>query len=115
MLLAAIGIYGVTAFAVSRRTREIGIRMAIGAAPAQILQLMLTRAALLIGLGAAAGAVFAMFASGLLKPILIGVNPLDVPLQSAGVLLMVVIALVACFIPARRAAALDPSRSLRSE
>jgi predicted permease len=115
MLLAAIGIYGVTAFAVARRTREIGIRMAIGAAPAQIAGLILNRATLLVGISAAIGAVLALLASGLLTPILIGVDPRDWSSHSIGVLMMAAIAILACLIPARRAAALDPSQSLRRD
>jgi putative ABC transport system permease protein len=115
MLLAAIGIYGVTAFAVARRTREIGIRMAIGAAPAQIAGLILNRATVLVGVSAAIGAVLALLASGLLTPILIGVDPRDWTSHSIGVSVMAVIAIAACLIPARRAAALDPSQSLRRD
>jgi ABC-type antimicrobial peptide transport system permease subunit len=115
MLLAAIGIYGVTAFAVARRTREIGIRMAIGAAPSQIAGLILNRATLLIGIAAMAGAALAMLAAGLLTPILIGVDPRDWASHILGVAIMAVIAFLACLIPARRAAALDPSRSLRHD
>ncbi len=115
MMLAAIGIYGVTAFAVSRRTREIGIRMAIGAAPRQIAQLILHRAAVLVGISAVAGAVLAMLASGLLTPILIGVDPRDWTSHTVGVGIMAAIAFVACLIPARRAASLDPSLSLRRD
>lgn len=115
MLLAAIGIYGVTAFAVARRTREIGIRMAIGAAPSQIAGLILNRATLLIGVAAVVGAGLALLAAGLLTPILIGVDPRDWASHCLGVAIMAVIAFVACLIPARRAAALDPSRSLRHD
>ncbi|BDC51928.1 hypothetical protein F183_A42430 [Bryobacterales bacterium F-183] len=115
MLLAAIGIYGVTAFAVSQRTREIGIRMAIGAAPGHIARLFLSRAFLLVGLSAAVGAVLAAFATGLLTPILIGVNPSDWTAHAAGIALMATIALLACLIPTRRAANLDPARSLRRD
>jgi predicted permease len=115
MVLAAIGIYGVTAFAVARRTREIGIRMAIGAAPSQIAQLILHRATLLIGVAAAAGGVLALLASGLLTPILIGVDPRDWMSLAIGVTIMAAIAFVACLIPAKRAAGLDPSRSLRHD
>ncbi|MBI4909862.1 MAG: ABC transporter permease [Acidobacteria bacterium] len=115
MLLAAVGIYGVTAFSVSRRTREIGIRMAIGAEPRQISRMILARAGVLILLAVFAGAGLSMFGSRLLAPILIGVDPLDVAAHSEGILVMAVTALTACFMPARRAARLDPAKSLRSE
>jgi len=115
MLLAAIGIYGVTAFAVSRRTREIGIRMAIGAAPRQIAGMILGRAGILVGVAAVVGGMLALFATGLLAPILIGVDPRDWSSHGAGIGVMVVIALVACLMPARKAASLDPSQSLRRD
>ena len=115
MLLAAIGIYGVTAFSVSRRTREIGIRMAIGAAPQQIAQMILGKSGILIGISAAVGAVLALTASGLLAPVLIGVDPRDWMSHGLGMGVMIIIALVACLAPARRASKLDPSTSLRAE
>ena len=115
MLLAAIGIYGVTAFAVSRRTREIGIRMAIGAAPQQIAKMILSKSGLLIVASAAIGAGLALLAAGLLTPILIGVDPRDWTSHGLGAVVMAAIALLACLGPARRAARLDPSQSLRAD
>ncbi len=115
MLLAAIGIYGVTAFAVSRRTREIGIRMAIGADPKSIARMILSRAGILVAMAVVAGGGLALFGSRLLAPILIGVDPLDWSAHAAGVVVMAGTALLACFFPARRASRLDPSQSLRSE
>ncbi|MBS1835017.1 MAG: FtsX-like permease family protein, partial [Acidobacteria bacterium] len=115
MLLAAIGIYGVTAFAVSQRTREIGIRMAIGAAPAQIAKLFLSRAFVLVGISAAVGALLAMFATGMLTPILVGVDPADWTSHAAGIAIMALAGIAACLIPARRAAGLDPAQSLRRD
>jgi ABC-type antimicrobial peptide transport system permease subunit len=115
MLLAALGIYGVTAFAVSRRTREIGIRMAIGAAPEEIARMILGRSGVLILGSAALGTMLALLAGALLTPILIGVDPRDWTVHILGVFVMVTIALVACLGPARRAAKLDPSQSLRAD
>jgi predicted permease len=115
MLLAAVGIYGVTAFAVSRRTREIGIRMAIGAAPEEIARMILGKSGVLIVCSALAGTALALAAASLLTPILIGVHPQDWGTHSLGLIVMVVIAIAACLGPARKAAKMDPSISLRAD
>ena len=115
MLLAAIGIYGVMAFAVARRTREIGVRMAIGASPAQVAKLVFGRTAWLVGAGALVGMALALAAGGLVEPILIGVSPRDPVVLLTGVALMGAVAFLACWIPARRAMAIDPMRALRQD
>lgn len=115
MLLAAIGLYGVMAFAVARRTREIGIRMAIGARPAQVARLVLNRTVWLVGLGAAAGLGLAVLAGGLLEPLLVGVPGRDPSALLAGVAVMGLVAFLASWIPARRAMRMDPARALRTE
>lgn len=115
LFLAAVGVYGVTAFAVSRRTREIGIRMAIGAAPLQVARLFLRRASILIAISATAGAILAAFATGLLTPILIGVDATDWTAHATGIALMACIALAASLIPSWRAAGIDPATSLRRD
>jgi|HubBroStandDraft_1064217.scaffolds.fasta_scaffold01356_9 predicted permease len=115
LILAATGIYGVMAYAISRRTREIGIRMAIGASQGQVLAIVARRALLLIGSGTVAGLAVALAAGRLLEKILYGVQPTD-PLTLAIVLLMMLaIAALACWIPARRAIRINPVTALRQE
>jgi ABC-type antimicrobial peptide transport system permease subunit len=115
LILAATGIYGVMAYAISRRTREIGIRMAIGASPSQVLGLIARRALMLIGSGTIVGLAVAMAAGRFLERILYGVRASD-PVTLAIVLsLMLAIAALACWIPARRAVRINPVTALRQE
>jgi predicted permease len=115
LVLAATGIYGVMAYAVSRRTREIGIRMAIGATQAQVLASVARSAAILIGTGLVLGLGMALGAGQFLGRILYGVKPSD-PLSFAIVFaLMLAIGAAATFIPARRATRIDPTQALRQE
>ncbi|MGA2739781.1 MAG: ABC transporter permease, partial [Bryobacteraceae bacterium] len=115
LILAATGIYGVMAYAISRRTREIGIRMAIGASQGQVLAIVARRALLLIGSGTFVGLIVAMAAGRFLEKILYGVQPTD-PLTLAIVLaMMVAIAALACWIPARRAIRINPITALRQD
>jgi predicted permease len=115
LILAATGIYGVMAYAISRRTREIGIRMAIGASQGQVLAIVARRALLLIGSGTVVGMVVALAAGRFLEKILYGVQPTD-PL-SLGIVfaMMLAIAALACWIPARRAIRINPVTALRQE
>ena len=115
LILAGTGIYGVMAYAISRRTREIGIRMAIGASQGQVLAIVARRAVLLIGSGTIAGLGVALAAGRFLEQILYGVQPTD-PLTLAIVLLLLLaIAALACWIPARRAIRINPVTALRQE
>jgi putative ABC transport system permease protein len=114
-LLAVVGIYGVMAYSVTQRTQEIGIRMAIGAERGHIVQLILWRSALLILGGLGIGLCGAWAATRVLKNFLFEVTPFD-PLTFAAVaLLLALVALAACYIPARRAASVDPLVALRYE
>ena len=115
LVLAATGIYGVMAYAVSRRTHEIGIRMAIGASRGQVLASVVRSAVTLVGTGLVLGLGMALFAGRLLERILYGVKPND-PLSFAIVFaLMLGIGGAATFLPARRATRIDPTRALRQE
>jgi predicted permease len=121
ILLAVIGIYGVVAYAVSRRTREIGIRMALGANKQKILRLVMRQGMILVIFGLSAGLLLALALTRLLTssifpfPILIGVSATDPLTFSSTALLLIVVALLACYIPARRATKVDPMVTLRSE
>jgi predicted permease len=113
LLLAAIGIYGVTSYSVSRRTREIGIRIALGADRANVLRLILRQGVLLTVIGVAIGLACAAAATRLLQNLLYGVSAMD-PLTFAGTtLLFVIIAVAATYLPARRATRIDPMVALR--
>jgi predicted permease len=114
LLLAAVGIYGVISYMVGQRTHEIGVRVALGARPADVVRLVLREAAGLAISGAAIGLGTALIVARWLAGILYGIGPRD-PLTFAGVtVVLTVIALVACYAPARRAAGVDPAIALRS-
>jgi predicted permease len=115
LILAATGIYGVMAYAVARRTREIGIRMAIGASQSQVLGLMGRRALMLIGSGTAVGLGLALVVARLLQQILYGVEPTDPITYATVFLLILTIAAVACLVPAVRAVRINPVSALRQE
>lgn len=113
--LAVVGVYGVMAYTVTRRTREMGIRMALGADRRRILAAVLRQAALLALLGLALGAVGSWAAAGVLESYLFGVEARD-PVTFAGVALVLsAAALVACWVPARRAGRIDPMVALRAD
>ncbi|PYT29949.1 MAG: hypothetical protein DMG57_09785 [Acidobacteria bacterium] len=115
MVLAATGVYGVIAYAVARRKREIGIRVAIGAPRSHIMKLVVRRTIVLLGAGAALGAVCALGVGELFSPVLYGVSPKDPATFALGILLITLIALAACWLPARRAMSIEPSSALREE
>jgi putative ABC transport system permease protein len=115
LLMAALGLYGVLAFSVSQRTGEIGIRMALGARPADILNLVLRQGVLLLATGLVLGLAGALAVTRLLTSLLSGVSATDPAtfLAVGGILLAV--AMLACYVPARRAARVEPMAALRYE
>ncbi len=115
LLVATIGLYGVISFSVARRTREIGIRMALGARRLQVLEMVLKHGILLTVIGSAVGLGFALALSRITASLLYGVSPTDSATFVGVPLLLLVIALLACLVPAQRAASLDPNRALRCE
>jgi predicted permease len=115
LVLAAIGIYGVVSFAVAQRTREIGIRVALGATPAQVLRLIMSQGFGLSVLGVAIGAAMALASSRLLAGLLFGVGPRDPMTLAAVAMSLMAVAIVACWVPARRALRVDPTTALRYE
>jgi ABC-type antimicrobial peptide transport system permease subunit len=114
-LLAAIGLYGVIAFSVARRTPEIGLRMALGAGRRQIQRLVLRDVMVLVGAGAAMGIPAALALTRLAKSLLFGVAPNDPATLAGAALLMGAVALLAGYLPARRATRVDPMVALRCE
>jgi predicted permease len=113
VLLTGIGIYGVTAYAVTRRTREIGIRIALGARPADVIRMVLREGAALTLVGSAIGLAVAAAISRVLARFLFGIPAID-PVTFAGTtVLFAAIALAACFVPVRRATRIDPTQALR--
>jgi len=113
LVLGAVGIYGVIAYTVSQRTREIGIRMALGAESGEIAAMFVRQGMLLVGIGAVCGVLSALLLMRLLSTLLFGVKPAD-PLTYIGmVLILLLIAFVANYLPSRRAARLDPVTALR--
>ena len=115
MLLAMLGIYGITSYYVTQRTHEIGVRMALGAQIADVLKLVLRRAMLLAVVGVVLGVAGAAIVTRYLSSLLFGVQPIDVITFAAVALALVLVALVASLIPARRATRVDPLTALRYE
>jgi predicted permease len=115
LLLAAIGIYGVTSYTVSRRTREIGIRMALGADRTSVLRLVVRQGLVLTGIGVVLGLAAGAAGAQVLRSLLFGVSALDPMAFGGAALLFAVVSLAASYVPARRAARVDPMQALRTD
>jgi ABC-type antimicrobial peptide transport system permease subunit len=115
LAIATVGIYGVVSYAVARRTKEFGLRMAMGAQTADVLALVMKQGALMIVIGLAAGLVTAFALTRLMASLLFGVAPTDLLTFTGVTALLAAVALAACYIPARRATQVDPIRILRYE
>jgi len=115
LLLCAIGIYGVTSYSVAQRTREIGIRVALGADRASVMRLVLRQGLMLAAVGTAIGLVIAGAGSTFLESLLYGVRGLDPMTFGSACALFAIVTLVASYIPARRATKVDPMVALRNE
>ncbi len=115
LVLSAVGLYGLMANAVSRRTRELGIRLALGADPRRIVRLVLGEAGLLVALGIVGGLVGAFFTGRAIRGLLFGVQPGDWPSITGALAVLMIVAGISAWVPARRASRLDPMIALRSE
>ena len=115
LALAVVGIYGVVSHAVTQRTREIGIRMAIGAAPSRVLAAVLRQSLTLTGIGAAIGLLGAAAVTRYLESMLFELTPLDPPTFVAVAVLFLVVGLMAACLPALRASRVDPLVALRHD
>jgi putative ABC transport system permease protein len=115
LLMAAVGIYGVIAYSVTQRTREIGIRVALGASRSAILRWVLKQGLVLTMAGVVVGIVGALLLTRLLRSLLFGIGPADIVTYGALAILLTIVALIACYVPARRATKVDPLIALRYE
>ena len=115
LMLTAVGLHGVIAYSVSRRSSEIGVRMSLGARPVDILRMMMRQGVVLALLGLGIGVPAAAIATRFLTSFLVGLNPIDLVTYLGIASLLLATSLLACYLPARRAARIDPWAVLRSE
>jgi ABC-type antimicrobial peptide transport system permease subunit len=115
LILGLVGIYGVNSYIVSQRTGEIGVRLALGADQRAVSTMILTQGGRVIVAGAAAGLAAALAGSRVIESVLYGVGPRDPAVFTATTVLLLLVGLVACWIPARRASRLSPVEALRQE
>jgi ABC-type antimicrobial peptide transport system permease subunit len=115
LLLAGVGLYGVTSYGVERRRTEIGIRLALGADPGRVLGLVLSRVAWLVALGVAAGAIAGLWASRFIATLLFGLEPRDPWTFVVAALILAAVGALAAWLPALRASRTDPALVLRNQ
>ena len=115
LVLGGVGLYGVIAYSVSQRTREIGVRMALGAQRSSVYKLIMQQAGWLTGMGLAIGLVFSVGASLLIRSLLFGVQAWDAATLGCVAVLLLLVSMAASFLPARRAASVNPVEALRAE
>ena len=115
LVLAAVGLYGVISYSVSQRTQDIGIRVALGAARWQVLSMVLKNGLGLVLLGLAAGLGMAVMLHRTIGGLLVGVSPTDVPTLLVAAAVLLLVAILACYVPAWRASRMDPLVALRFE
>jgi ABC-type antimicrobial peptide transport system permease subunit len=115
LLLSAIGLFGSLALRVNQRTPEFGIRLAVGATRENLLTMVLREAMVMVAVGAAAGILLAAAGSTLIRRFLYGTSGADIGVAFASLAALLLVALVAALLPARRAASIDPMQALRSE
>ena len=115
LLLAMIGVYGVRAYSVVRRTREIGVRMALGASVGDTIWMVLKEGLVMTAIGSTLGILLALGLGQLVGSLLYAVSSTDVVVFALGTLTLTVVMMLACYLPARRAALIDPLRALRCE
>jgi len=115
LLLAGVGIFGVTAYVVSRRQAEIGLRIALGASPAGVVQMVLQRIAILVVAGIVIGGAVSVWTSRFVAAMLFGFQPRDPATFAVAAIVLAAVALLAGWLPARRAARIDPAIVLRNE
>jgi ABC-type antimicrobial peptide transport system permease subunit len=115
LMLASVGLYGVLAWTVSRRTREIGVRIALGAQSNEIIKMILRQGLVLIFMGIVVGIAVSLALTRLIEGVLYSVSPADPSTYATIAMLLTVVALLACWLPARRAAKVDPMVALRQE
>ncbi len=115
MLLASVGLYSLISMVVAARTREIGVRMALGAQPGRIAALVLADAGGLLLAGVLLGVIAALVTNRVLRSVLFGVSPLDPLTLTSAILVLVMVSTIAASVPARRAAAIDPLGAIRAE
>jgi ABC-type antimicrobial peptide transport system permease subunit len=115
LVLACVGLYGVIAYYVAQRTREIGIRMALGATSFKVLSLIVARSLRLAGVGVVVGLIATLAVVRPLNSMLFGIQPFDAAALGCAASLLVLVAMIAAWLPARRAARIDPAAALRNE
>jgi ABC-type antimicrobial peptide transport system permease subunit len=114
-LLAAVGLYGVMSYTVSRRSNEIGIRLAMGAKAGDVLRMVIVEAGWMVGIGVVIGVALGLGAAKTASTLLFGLRPTDPATIASAMALLAVIGLLASYLPARRASRLDPMTTLRQE